>query len=136
MVRFGIGCGATPWSARDAPLPAAGTTISASCKCEQADGGVGRRPGGLPHNLCRCAVVGKLSGIAHSCVPRRHSCRRSVPAECPYAIRVSRRISGSGLFRPTAQLALSHSPLPSLFRVVPLPSSEGTLGIPDRKSVV
>ena len=29
----------------------------------------------------------------HSCVPRRHSCRRSVPTDCPYPTSVSRRVS-------------------------------------------
>src|SRR6185437_11030219 len=29
----------------------------------EAGQGAGRRPGGLPHNLCRCPEVGKLCGI-------------------------------------------------------------------------
>src|ERR1039457_3443803 len=29
----------------------------------------------------------------HSCVPRRHSCRRPVPTDCPYHNRVSRKVS-------------------------------------------
>jgi hypothetical protein len=42
---------------------------------KQADEGVGcrhcsQRPGSLPHFECRCAISGKLSDIAHSCVPR------------------------------------------------------------------
>ena len=40
--------GRTPWSARVPPDPLFVNTISLSNR-EQADEGVGRRPGGLPH---------------------------------------------------------------------------------------
>src|ERR1019366_3214983 len=45
--------GQTPWSARDAPVPPLGQRSQRLAGCEQADGGVGRGPGGPPHDLCR-----------------------------------------------------------------------------------
>ena len=41
--------GQTPWSARDALVPRPEQRYRHSAKREQADGGVGRSPGGLPH---------------------------------------------------------------------------------------
>ena len=55
--------GQTPWSARDALVPRPEQRYQHPAKREQADGGVGRSPGGLPHDQCRCVVVRKLCGI-------------------------------------------------------------------------
>ena len=44
-----MNCGADPLVCAGRPRPAARTTISAPCRGKQADEGVGRRPGGLPH---------------------------------------------------------------------------------------
>src|ERR1039458_3681534 len=41
--------GQTPWSARDALVPRPEQRYQHPAKREQADGGVGRSPGGLPH---------------------------------------------------------------------------------------
>src|ERR1017187_6359407 len=55
--------GADPLVRAGRPRPASGATISASCKVREADGGVGRGPGGPPHHLCGFSVVGRVSGI-------------------------------------------------------------------------
>src|ERR1017187_980291 len=44
--------GQTPWSARDALVPRPEQPYQHPAKREQADGGVGRSPGGLPHDQC------------------------------------------------------------------------------------
>src|SRR5450631_4749193 len=44
--------GRTPWSARDAPVPLPAHRVRYLAECEQADGGVGRGPGGPPHHRC------------------------------------------------------------------------------------
>ena len=64
--------GRTPWSARDALVPQPEQRYQHPAKREQADGGVGRSPGGLPHDQCRCVVVRKLCGIGQDCPP--HNC--------------------------------------------------------------
>jgi hypothetical protein len=56
--------GRTPWSAADAPVG-----LFAACRVltslfRPRDEGVPRRPGGLPHNLRRCRVVGNTGGVA------------------------------------------------------------------------
>src|ERR1035441_10341186 len=43
--------GRTPWSARDALVPHPEQRYRHLASCEQADGGVGRGPGGPPHHL-------------------------------------------------------------------------------------
>ena len=47
---------------------------------------------GPMESIC-CRPDRKLSGIGHSCLPRRHSCRRSATALCRTRERVSRRVS-------------------------------------------
>ena len=58
--------GQTPWSARDALVPRPEQRYQDTAKHEQADGGAGRSPGGLPHDQCRCVVVRKLCGTRHA----------------------------------------------------------------------
>src|ERR1039457_2997466 len=53
--------GADPLVRAGRPRPAFGTTVSVPCGAQEADGGVGRGPGGPPHNLCRCSGVATLS---------------------------------------------------------------------------
>src|ERR1035441_6622930 len=55
--------GGESWSARDALVPHPEHRHQHFGWCQQADGGVGRGPGGPPHHLCRCSVVGKVSGM-------------------------------------------------------------------------
>src|ERR1035438_3499235 len=45
--------GRTPWSARDALVPPPEQRYQLPARRKQADGGVGRGPGGPPHHLCR-----------------------------------------------------------------------------------
>ena len=45
--------GRTPWSARDAPVPLPAPRSQHLAGCEEADGGVGRGPGGPPHHQQR-----------------------------------------------------------------------------------
>src|ERR1035437_10247782 len=74
--------GQTPRSARDALVPHPEQRGQRLAGCEQADGGVGRGPGGPPHDLCRRPAPEKTSGISLAiCAPagnRRLSaiCRR------------------------------------------------------------
>jgi hypothetical protein len=65
--------GRTPWSAR-VPLDPPVANEFNSIQIKQADEGVGCGPGGPPHDGCKLHDIGKLSDIAHSCVPRRQ-CR-------------------------------------------------------------
>ncbi len=44
------------WSARDAPVPPPADWGRHDAECKQADEGVGRGPGGPPHDLCRIAT--------------------------------------------------------------------------------
>src|ERR1039457_5354332 len=45
--------GRTPWSARDALVPLPGQRYQHHAERQQADGGVGRGPGGPPHHSLR-----------------------------------------------------------------------------------
>src|ERR1039458_7968120 len=63
--------GQTPWSAPDALVPRPEQRYQHPAKQEQADGGVGRSPGRLPHDQCRCAVVRKLCVISLNRLPYR-----------------------------------------------------------------
>ena len=59
---LGVNGGADPWSARDALVP----LFLRRIRClppSKSRPGAGSGPGGPPHQLCRCALVGKLSGI-------------------------------------------------------------------------
>jgi hypothetical protein len=62
--RWGSGSmvGRTPWSARDALVPLFLRGIS-TCHHRRAGQEAGSGPGVPPHQLCRCALVGNLSGI-------------------------------------------------------------------------
>src|ERR1019366_4813194 len=51
--------GRTPWSARDALVPRLKQLGQHHAKRAQADGGVGRGPGGPPHNQCRRCDTGE-----------------------------------------------------------------------------
>jgi hypothetical protein len=51
--------GRTPWSARDALVPPPAQRDQHLAKRKQADGGVGRGPGGPPHQQSRPFVAGK-----------------------------------------------------------------------------
>jgi hypothetical protein len=53
-----LNCGADPWSARVPPDPLFANRIS-RIQPGQADEGVGRGPGGPPHNYCGCSGLGK-----------------------------------------------------------------------------
>jgi len=64
--RAGI-VGQTPWSAR-VPLDPPVANELKSIQTQQADEGVGCRPGGLPHDGRKLAISGKLSDIAQECV--------------------------------------------------------------------
>jgi hypothetical protein len=63
LVFLGVGVvvlvGRTPWSARDAPVPP-----PEQPGCQQADGGVGRGPGGPPHQMRSFTAMGIGWGIA------------------------------------------------------------------------
>jgi hypothetical protein len=63
LVFLGVGVvvlvGRTPWSARDAPVPP-----PEQPGCQQADGGVGRGPGGPPHQMRSFTAMGIVWGIA------------------------------------------------------------------------
>src|ERR1019366_9462354 len=61
--------GRTPWSARDALVPQPEQWGQYLAGCQQADGGVGRGPGGPPHQTCRCPSRGKTSGIGLAARP-------------------------------------------------------------------
>ena len=50
--------GRTPWSARDALVPQPEQPHQHLAGCEQADGGVGRGPGGPPHHSVHAVVLG------------------------------------------------------------------------------
>jgi hypothetical protein len=68
-LRLGVNGGADPWSARDALVPPflrrnqVLATIEEPARGPAADQ---ERTRGPPHQLCRCALLGKLSGIAAS----------------------------------------------------------------------
>src|ERR1019366_1775925 len=72
--------GQTPWSARDAPVPPLGQRGQRLAGCEQADGGVGRGPGGPPHDLCRCPAPEKR--VALGCQPAPHHASDSTFMSC------------------------------------------------------
>src|SRR5258708_4261744 len=55
----------SPWTRSVATRSAPMKTISAHL--ERADEGVGRGPGGPPHDLCRCSVLAKVCSIGQSC---------------------------------------------------------------------
>src|SRR5450759_2412630 len=56
--------GQTPRSARDALVPHPEQRGQRLAGCEQADGGVGRGPGGPPHDLCRRPAPKKRVALA------------------------------------------------------------------------
>src|SRR5260370_15679762 len=54
------------WGGPLGPLGSPWTrSLSGCCHHEQADGGVGRGPGGPPHDLCRCLIVAKILLFHH-----------------------------------------------------------------------
>src|SRR5580693_9996385 len=57
-----VNCGADPLVCAGPPGPALRPTKSASCNSEGPTG-VGRGPGGPPHNLCKCLALDNVSGI-------------------------------------------------------------------------
>src|ERR1035438_1993697 len=79
--------GRTPWSARDALVPLPGQRYQHHAKRQQADGGVGRGPGGPPHHFLRvvfrpCHPSQKDGWLTddkkRSSVPSVPPCRRSL----------------------------------------------------------
>ena len=78
--------GQTPRSARS-PWTRCSLEESSACHSRKAGRGAGCRRGRLPHNSGWCPPTAKLSGIAHSCVPRRHSCRRLAGSAPPQQLR-------------------------------------------------
>jgi hypothetical protein len=62
-----------PPGPRGSPWTRSSPKESSDCHPRQAGQGAGCGPGGPPHLLCQCSRAGKLSGIAHSSVPRRVS---------------------------------------------------------------
>src|ERR1039457_4610525 len=64
--------GGDPWAAWDAPVPPPAPR-AASCNRRKADGGVGRRPGGLPHNRScynRGTVASEPASLSESLPPQ------------------------------------------------------------------
>src|ERR1035438_799707 len=73
--------GRTPWSARDALVPLQGLRYQHHAERQQADGGVGRGPGGPPHHSLRVVIRAMkrgaetlYNGIAYRC-PLFSMCR-------------------------------------------------------------
>src|ERR1019366_8072096 len=68
-----INRGADPWSAFDAPVGLLAPCKTLAPLSQRRDGGVPRRPGGLPHNFRSIADSGKTSGIGlPSCPTTEH----------------------------------------------------------------
>jgi hypothetical protein len=65
--------GRTPWSARDALVPQPEQRYQHPAKRQQADGGVGRSPGGLPTINAGNVVVGKLCGTRRKRLPHNNA---------------------------------------------------------------
>src|SRR5450631_86344 len=61
--RTGQMVGRTPWSARDALVPLPGQRYQDHAERQQADGGVGRGPGGPPHHSPRVVFRPGFAGI-------------------------------------------------------------------------
>src|ERR1035437_2191274 len=76
--------GQTPWSARDAPVPPLGQWGQRLAGCEQADGGVGRGPGGPPHDVCRRPAPEKRVALAWQAARRWFTGAGFQPAPLPF----------------------------------------------------
>src|ERR1035437_5522758 len=74
VLRACINRGADPWSAFDAPVGLLAPCKTLAPLSQRRDGGVPRRPGGLPHNFRSIANSGKTSGISlPSCPTERQA---------------------------------------------------------------
>src|SRR5580765_595252 len=108
-----------PPGPRGTPSSRCSPTAPTACKVREADGGVGRGPGGPPHELCRLSAMGKTKWHWALCLensPRMNlDCGgmwdlRQVRSWCQGSQRAqtSKVVSNSGLFGPFFVVGRAH----------------------------